>query len=183
MQVRVAKRLPFVLTVSGNSKIDINKQMQVPLDRLTVVPVGVDHNVFKPYPDVVKKIRRWGHDQLTTYGIGPELDERGWSAVARELMRLGHVAVSPGEFATLELTDSGLEVLRTRTPIQLTMPGGGAVETHGMTISFDKVLLSSEPVIGSTVVESDREYIINSVSGGETWATSWRVQCVEKERQ
>lgn len=70
-----------------------------------------------------------------------------------------------------------------RTPIQLTMPGGGAVETHGMTISFDKVLLSSEPVIGSTVVESDREYIINSVSGGETWATSWRVQCVEKERQ
>lgn len=55
MQVRVAKRLPFVLTVSGNSKIDINKQMKVPLDRLTVVPVGVDHNVFKPYPDVVKK--------------------------------------------------------------------------------------------------------------------------------
>ena len=37
-------------------------------------------------------------------------------------MRFGHVAVSPGEFATLELTDSGLEVLRTRTPIQLTKP-------------------------------------------------------------
>jgi len=55
MQVRVAKRLPFVLTVSGNSKIDVNKQMKVPLERLTVVPVGVDHNVFKPYPDVVKK--------------------------------------------------------------------------------------------------------------------------------
>ena len=55
MQVRVAKRLPFVLTVSSNSRIDINKQMKVPLDRLTVVPVGVDHNVFKPYPDVVKK--------------------------------------------------------------------------------------------------------------------------------
>jgi glycosyltransferase involved in cell wall biosynthesis len=29
--------------------------MQVPLDRLTVVPVGVDHTVFKPYRDVVKK--------------------------------------------------------------------------------------------------------------------------------
>ncbi|MBU6233065.1 MAG: glycosyltransferase family 4 protein [Acidobacteria bacterium] len=55
MQVRVAKRLPFVLTVSGNSKIDINKQMKVPLDRLTVVPVGVDHTVFRPYPDVEKK--------------------------------------------------------------------------------------------------------------------------------
>ncbi len=55
MQVRVVKQLPAVLTVSHNSKIDINAQMQVPLDRLTVVPVGVDHTVFKPYRDVVKK--------------------------------------------------------------------------------------------------------------------------------
>ena len=55
MQVRVLKKLPAVLTVSHNSKIDINAQMGVALDRLTVVPVGVDHNVFKPYDDVVKK--------------------------------------------------------------------------------------------------------------------------------
>ena len=55
MQVRVVKRLPAVLTVSHNSKVDINAQMSVPLDRLTVVPVGVDHTVFRPYHDVVKK--------------------------------------------------------------------------------------------------------------------------------
>ena len=55
MQVRVVKQLPAVLTVSNNSKIDINAQMHVPLDRLTVVPVGVDHTVFRPYNDVVKK--------------------------------------------------------------------------------------------------------------------------------
>ncbi|MGA2969484.1 MAG: glycosyltransferase family 4 protein [Acidimicrobiales bacterium] len=54
MQVRVVKQLPAVLTVSHNSKIDINAQMQVPLGRLTVVPVGVDHTVFRPYDDVVK---------------------------------------------------------------------------------------------------------------------------------
>ena len=84
--------------------------------------VGLRHVVAVLTGVVNEKIRRWGHDQLTTYGIGPELDERGWSAVARELMRLGHVALSPGEFATLELTDSGLEVLRARTPIQLTKP-------------------------------------------------------------
>ena len=55
MQVRVLKKLPAVLTVSHNSKIDINAQMGVALDRLTVVPVGVDHEVFRPYDDVVKK--------------------------------------------------------------------------------------------------------------------------------
>jgi glycosyltransferase involved in cell wall biosynthesis len=55
MQVRVVKQLPAVLTVSHNSKIDINAQMGVALGRLTVVPVGVDQDVFKPYDDVVKK--------------------------------------------------------------------------------------------------------------------------------
>jgi glycosyltransferase involved in cell wall biosynthesis len=55
MQVRVVKKLPSVLTVSFNSKTDINKQMGVPLERMTVVPVGVEPDVFKPYPDVVKK--------------------------------------------------------------------------------------------------------------------------------
>jgi glycosyltransferase involved in cell wall biosynthesis len=55
MQVRVVKQLPAVLTVSHNSKADIHAQMGVALERLTVVPVGVDAEVFKPYDDVVKK--------------------------------------------------------------------------------------------------------------------------------
>lgn len=53
MQVRVAQQLPAVLTVSNNSKQDINAQMGVPLERMTVVPVGVDPDTFRPYPDVM----------------------------------------------------------------------------------------------------------------------------------
>ena len=68
------------------------------------------------------KIRRWGHDQLTTYGIGRELARPAWAAVGRELMRLGYLAVDAGEFATLSLTESGLDVLKTRAPITLTKP-------------------------------------------------------------
>ena len=55
MQVRVAGRLPAVVTVSHNSKADIHAQMGVALERLTVVPVGVDHETFRPYDDVTKK--------------------------------------------------------------------------------------------------------------------------------
>ena len=55
MQVRVVKQLPAVLTVSHNSKVDLNAPMKVPLERMTVVPVGVDASVFRPYDDVVKK--------------------------------------------------------------------------------------------------------------------------------
>jgi glycosyltransferase involved in cell wall biosynthesis len=55
MQVRVARALPAVLTVSQNSRKDIAAQMQVRPERMTVVPVGVDHTVFRPMPDVTPK--------------------------------------------------------------------------------------------------------------------------------
>jgi len=52
MQIRVVQQLPAVVTVSHNSRADIARQMDVPLERLTVVPVGVDHDVFRPYPEL-----------------------------------------------------------------------------------------------------------------------------------
>jgi glycosyltransferase involved in cell wall biosynthesis len=52
MQVRVARTLPAVVTVSQNSRQDIAAFLGVPPERMTVVPVGVDHTVFRPFPDV-----------------------------------------------------------------------------------------------------------------------------------
>jgi ATP-dependent DNA helicase RecQ len=84
--------------------------------------VGLNHVVEVLTGADTDKIRRWGHDRLTTYGIGGELSRPAWAAVGRELIRLGHLAVAEGEFATLELTGQGLAVLKTRTPITLTKP-------------------------------------------------------------
>jgi ATP-dependent DNA helicase RecQ len=84
--------------------------------------VGMNHIVEVLTGADTDKIRRWGHDRLTTYGIGRELSRPQWAAVGRELMRLGYVTVAEGEFATLELTDAGLAVLKARTPITLTKP-------------------------------------------------------------
>jgi glycosyltransferase involved in cell wall biosynthesis len=55
MQVKVARALPAVLTVSQNSRTDIAAQMEVRPERMTVVPVGVDHTVFRPFDDVTPK--------------------------------------------------------------------------------------------------------------------------------
>ncbi len=84
--------------------------------------VGMNHIIEVLTGADTDKIRRWGHDRLTTYGIGAELSRPQWAAVGRELMRLGYIAVAPGEFATLELTKEGLTVLVKRTPITLTKP-------------------------------------------------------------
>jgi glycosyltransferase involved in cell wall biosynthesis len=50
MQVKVARALPAVVTVSENSRTDISAQMEVKPERMTVVPVGVDHTVFRHVP-------------------------------------------------------------------------------------------------------------------------------------
>ena len=54
MQTQVAKRMDRVMTVSENSKIDIAADHQVPEDRIHVVPVGVDPELFRPIPSVAK---------------------------------------------------------------------------------------------------------------------------------
>jgi len=48
MQGRVVRRLPALLTVSANSQVDIARDFRVPRERLTVVPVGVEPDVFRP---------------------------------------------------------------------------------------------------------------------------------------
>jgi glycosyltransferase involved in cell wall biosynthesis len=52
MQTRVAQRLTRIVTVSQSSFEDIHKDHGVPLERMHVVPVGVDPSLFRPVPEV-----------------------------------------------------------------------------------------------------------------------------------
>lgn len=54
MQVRVARQIPRIITVSESSKRDIVDQMHVRPEQLHIVPVGVDHQRFRPMPDVAR---------------------------------------------------------------------------------------------------------------------------------
>lgn len=54
MQLRVAPRIPRVVTVSESSKRDIAAQMGVPSEHMTVVPIGVDETLFRPRPDIAR---------------------------------------------------------------------------------------------------------------------------------
>ena len=54
MQLRVAPRIPRVVTVSESSKRDIAAQMGVPLEHMTVVPIGVDESLFRPLRHIAR---------------------------------------------------------------------------------------------------------------------------------
>jgi glycosyltransferase involved in cell wall biosynthesis len=62
MQIEVVKKLPRIITVSESSRRDIVDQMGVRPEQLHIVPVGVDHERFRPLPHVA----RHPHRILTT---------------------------------------------------------------------------------------------------------------------
>ena len=55
MQARVAAQVPRIVTVSKSSARDIEIQMGVPADNMRVVPVGVDHERFRPIPGIERR--------------------------------------------------------------------------------------------------------------------------------
>jgi glycosyltransferase involved in cell wall biosynthesis len=54
MQGRVASRMPRIVVVSENSIRDIHDDMGVEYDRMRLVPVGVDADLFRPVPSVTR---------------------------------------------------------------------------------------------------------------------------------
>ncbi|MGB7879924.1 MAG: glycosyltransferase family 4 protein, partial [Ilumatobacteraceae bacterium] len=55
MQGKVASKMPRIVVVSQNSIDDIHTDMGVEVDRMRLVPVGVDPELFKPLPQVERR--------------------------------------------------------------------------------------------------------------------------------
>ena len=82
--------------------------------------VGLNHVVEVLTGANTEKIRRWKHDAISTYGIGKERHKREWSAIGRELVRLGLLTQRAEKFSVLELTEEGMNVLSSDQPVVLT---------------------------------------------------------------
>jgi ATP-dependent DNA helicase RecQ len=82
--------------------------------------VGINHVVEVLSGADTEKIRKWGHNTLSTYGIGTGHSRAEWAAIARELVRLGYLRQNPDKFQILELTAEGAAVLKKRQKVMLT---------------------------------------------------------------
>ena len=107
--------------------------------------VGLNHVIEVLTGAETEKIRRWGHEQLSTYGIGSEHSRAEWGAIGRELVRLGHLRQTAEKFSVLELTPEGLAVLKERKPVRLTKPVSAPQPTahRAGEIACDEVLFES----------------------------------------
>ncbi len=93
--------------------------------QVTGLSFGAGHLIDVLRGKMTDKVRQFGHDQLSTWGIGAELPEAQWRSVLRQLIALGHVR-SEGEFNTLVLSDSAREVLRGGIALQFKLPSEAA---------------------------------------------------------
>ncbi|EDY21745.1 ATP-dependent DNA helicase RecQ [Chthoniobacter flavus Ellin428] len=83
---------------------------------------GLNHVIEVLTGGETEAVRKWGHEQVSAYGVGREMKRGAWQSIGRELIRLGLLEQSPEKFATVGLTAEGLAALKSRQKITLTKP-------------------------------------------------------------
>ena len=66
-----------------------------------------------------EKMAQFGHDKLSTFGIGTDLAETQWRAVLRQLIAKNMVRVDAEAFSTLQLMPDARQVLKGETSVLL----------------------------------------------------------------
>src|SRR5690242_9962330 len=80
---------------------------------------GVAHLTSVLRGEADDRINALRHDQLSTFGVGAELDKQQWRGVFRQLVAAGLLATDDEGYGTLRLTEASRDVLRGATPMHL----------------------------------------------------------------
>ena len=68
------------------------------------------------------RIADFGHDRISTYGIGKEHDKRTWRAILRQLIALRLIEVDQAGHGGLSIPDAGRQFLREKPTLMLRVP-------------------------------------------------------------
>jgi len=75
---------------------------------------------------MTERVTQFGHDKLSVFGIGRDLNEKQWRAVLRQLVAIGHLRADSDAFGALKLTDSARGVLKGETDVMLREASAGS---------------------------------------------------------
>jgi ATP-dependent DNA helicase RecQ len=75
---------------------------------------------------LTEKVTQFGHDKLSVFGIGAELNEKQWRSVVRQLVAMGHLHADSEAFGALKLSDTARAVLKGETEVMLREAPAGA---------------------------------------------------------
>ena len=80
---------------------------------------GVGHVIAVLLGQADERIQSLGHDRLSTFGIGTELDEGQWRGVLRQLVAAGFLATDDEGFGVLRVLPASRAVLRGEASVHL----------------------------------------------------------------
>jgi ATP-dependent DNA helicase RecQ len=69
-----------------------------------------------------ERIRKFGHERLSTWGIGPEFGQAEWMSIVRQLIHRGLLLQDIADYSVLKLTPESGAVLRGETSVELAKP-------------------------------------------------------------
>jgi ATP-dependent DNA helicase RecQ len=80
---------------------------------------GAGHLIDILMGNATDKVCARGHDNLPTFGVGRDMDKRGWQGVFRQMMGHDLVRPDPERHGALVMTEAARPVLRAEAPIRL----------------------------------------------------------------
>jgi ATP-dependent DNA helicase RecQ len=87
---------------------------------------GAMHLIDVVVGRMTERVKQFGHDKLSVFGIGRELNERQWRAALRQLVAMGHLRSDSEAFGALKLTETARGVLKGETEVMLREAPAGA---------------------------------------------------------
>jgi ATP-dependent DNA helicase RecQ len=68
---------------------------------------------------MTERVTQFGHDKLSVFGVGAELNEKQWRAALRQLVAMGHLRPDTEAYGALKLTETARSVLKGETEVML----------------------------------------------------------------
>jgi ATP-dependent DNA helicase RecQ len=89
------------------------------VQQMTGIGFGAGHVMDIVRGKSTEKVAQFGHEKLSTFGIGADLSEQQLRGVLRQLIAIGAVAVNSEAYNTLQLTEGSRAVLKGEMAVQL----------------------------------------------------------------
>ena len=91
------------------------------------------------------RVKQWGHDKVSTFGIGKELEDKAWRAIFRQLAALGLLTAEGESHGSLRLTAASRAVLSGSRTVSLRLQPERKKTTVKTTAAREDKLATLDP--------------------------------------
>ncbi len=99
-----------------------------------------------------ERIQKFGHDKISTFGIGSDYDRVAWQGIVRQLVSQNLLSVDIGNHNELVITEQGADFLKNKRTIQLRLE-------ERPQRSREKLAVKASIATASLSTESDRQLL------------------------